>query len=422
MTSRCRIRDLNSQGEGVATAEGYTLFIPGALPGEEVSFEITQKKRSFGKAKLLEILQASPERVDPPCPYYPTCGGCQLQHLSYEGQLKMKQSRIKESLKRIGGIDVEVPLPEPSEAFGYRSKLQFSVRDKKIGMLKRGTHDLIDIESCMIHAPDGEDTYHQIRQLLKEIKPKSLRYLILKGSGRCVLLVTKTDEDLKELGEKIYALSPHIQSVVQNINPRDDNVVLGRTYNLLAGEEEIEENLLGIDYSLSPASFFQVNCVQAARLYSHALESSSLTKDQTFVDAYCGVGLLTCLFAKKAKEVIGIECVPQAVENCQNNAQKNSIENARFLCGLAEKVLPTIPKIDSLLLNPPRKGCDPKVLSALAKSPPKEILYISCNPTTLARDLQILLQLPYKIDHVKPFDMFPQTSHVETFVKLSRQT
>lgn len=415
----CQIRDLNSEGDGVASIDGFTLFIGGALIGEVVECEIFEKRKNFGRARLTKIVEPSPDRVSAPCPYYPTCGGCQLQHLSYEGQLKSKTKRVQEALKRIAKLDVEVNECIPSiEPFHYRNKLQYSCRDNKIGLLKRDSHDLIDIKECLIHSISGEETYASILPLIKERGPKTLRYLIIKGDGELVILVTENGEELTPLAEEILSLSPRIKGVIQNINPQSNNVVLGPHYKLLKGVPNIEKSLLGIKTTLSAASFFQVNTYQAENLYRHALKSATLTGKETFLDAFCGTGTLTLLFAKQCRHAYGIECVPQAVEDAKKNALLNTIDNVTFLLGRSESIIRQVPQADIALVNPPRKGCDPLFLQRLTKLSPKEILYISCNPTTLARDLAHLTPQGYTIDHVQPFDMFPQTTHVETFVKL----
>lgn len=418
----CQIRDLNSEGDGVASIDAYTLFIPGALVGEEVECDIFERRKNFGRARLKAILQPSKDRKDPPCPYYPTCGGCQLQHLSYEGQLHVKTHRVQETLRRIGKIDVDVNACIPSDnPFHYRNKLQYSCRDNKIGLLQRDSHDLIDIDACLINSHQGEETYRILKPLLQSRRLESLRYLILKGDGELVILVTDREEDLTSLGKEILSLCPHTKGVIQNINDKPGNVVLGSKYRLLAGQERVKRTLLGITTHLSAASFVQVNSSQTEKLYRHALDAANLTGQETLLDAYCGVGTLTLLFAQKCRRSIGIECVPQAIEDAKENAKVNGIDNAQFRLGFAEKAIKEVGPFDIALLNPPRKGCDPLLLQRLVKSAPKTVLYISCNPTTLARDLALLTPHGYRIDHVQPFDMFPQTAHVETFVKLVKE-
>lgn len=426
----CTVHDLNSEGEGVASLEGYTLFIEGALPEEEVEVTLFERKRRFGRAQLIKILKQSPHRIDPPCPIYDRCGGCQIMHLNYPQQLEAKKNQVEEALKRIGKLTCTVlpctPSPHP---FHYRNKLQYAIRYQEnphltldIGMLARGSHDLVPIEKCLIHSSQGEIVYQTLLPLLKEAAPPFLRYLILKNDGALVILVTSTPTPFTELGQAILNSSPLIKGVVQNVNPAQSNRVLADHYIPLAGEDRIIENILGIEVSLSAASFFQVNQPQAEALYHAALKCANLTGEESILDAYCGVGALTLLFAQKAKNAIGIECVPQAIEDAKANAVRNQITNVQFICDFAEKAVNRLKNIDIAILNPPRKGCESLFLERLIKLKPQTILYISCNPTTLARDLHLLVTAGYQIELVQPFDMFAQTAHVETLVKLSRHT
>jgi 23S rRNA (uracil1939-C5)-methyltransferase len=417
---RVQVTDLGSSGEGVASQDGYRLFIDGALPGEEVLYEIIQKKKTYAKAKAVEVVNSSKERVTPPCPYYGKCGGCQLQHLSYEGQLRYKRKKVADALIRIGKIDAEVapciPSPDP---FGYRNKIQLPKQGDRLGLYRKGTHDLIDIEACLLHSPVGEEVYHAIRPLLLK---KDLRAVLIKSTRKTsealVTLVSRKKNITKEIANTILASHPAIKGVVLCVNTQEGNALLGAHFEILAGLENITEELNGLKFSISSASFFQVNPAQAEALYSKALELAAISGEETVIDAYCGVGTLALTFAKHAKKVLGIECVPQAIEDAEENARKNSIKNAQFTVGRAEYELPKC-KADVLLLNPPRKGVDPRVIESIGISRPKKIVYISCDPATLARDSALLVELGYKPGIYTPFDMFPQTSHVETVTSYS---
>ena len=437
--TQIRIRSLGNQGEGVGSHEGCALFVPGALPEELVQIEITEQHKKFGRAKLLSIDTPSPHRVRPICPLFGRCGGCQIMHLAYEQQLVYKRQKVVEALRRIGKIEgaeaLTAPcLPSPSP-LAYRNKIQLPVRGSgdhlKIGLFARDSHNLIEVDHCFIHADLGELIYRESKRLIKEsgidgydpaLKQGELRHLLIKTSLKkqeaLVLLVSHLPVSplIRNLAKQIVASLPAIKGVVYNYNPFHDNVILGSHYELLAGQGEIEEELKGLRFRVSPASFFQVNPAQAEQLYEKASAWAELHEADLLVDAYCGVGTLALCLADKAKRVVGIECVPQAITDAKENARINGISHANFLCGDAEKLLGRFKDVDILLLNPPRKGCSAKVLEESIQAKPKKILYISCDPATLARDLQILSLNGYKIEAVQPFDMFPQTAHVETLV------
>ncbi len=433
------IQGLGSFGEGIGSYNGYKIFVMGALPQEEVLVHLTECHKTYAHAKLLKILKTSSDRVKPPCPYFHLCGGCQIQHLPYEKQLLYKQQKVIDALQRIGKIDVSSVLPCISSPLPlhYRNKVQLPVRLEKnaiaSGFYAHSSHDFIQIDHCLIHCEIGESIYKNIQKIFKESKiepydPQTgkgdLKHLIIKSAIHAkkvlIVLVTKTKKSklLQELAKKIIQSSPLIHGVIHNIQSKESNTILGHSYEVLEGEESIQEILLDLTFHISAASFFQVNPLQAENLYRKAIEYADPNPTDIILDAYCGVGTLSLLFAKHAKKVIGIEIVPQAIENAKKNATLNRIQNVLFQVAKVETFIPTLKAVDTVLLNPPRKGCEATVLKEIARLKPEKVIYISCDPATLARDLAILHSFNYKLKEIQPYDMFPQTSHVETVALL----
>ncbi len=419
------IERLGIHGEGVARHEGFTIFVDGALQNERVNAEVYERHKSFARAKVVKRHRTSTDRVDPICPYFGRCGGCQLMHLSYEKQLEAKRNRVADALERIAKIKVEVKpcIPSPRK-LGYRNKIQLPVsQDQTLGLYAYNSHQLIEIEKCPIHCELGEKAFNQIQKILK-LYPADLRHVLIKTSVNTsqvlVILVTKSETDLTQLARKISQSIPEVKGVVQNINGSLGNVILGKTFKVLVGQGWIEEVLNGLTFKVSPASFFQVNPGQAEALYQMVVEWAGLTGKETVLDAYCGVGTLALILAQHAKEVIGIEVVAEAIADARENAKRNQIGNTKFICGLAEKEIGSVSAFEMAVINPPRKGCEPVFLNALTERSPKRILYISCDPATLSRDAAILNQKGYSLEQVQPFDMFPQTMHVECLSLFSR--
>ncbi len=436
------IHNIGHQGEGVGSYSGYTVFVDGALPGEVVEARLFQCQKRYGRAELISILESSPDRVKPICPLFGQCGGCQIMHLAYEKQLEIEQKRIADALERIGKIKdpvVNSCIASPNQ-IQYRNKIQLPVRQGakgiEIGLYARSSHDLIEVEHCAIHCPLGEEVYRNIRKIIKSspiqpYNPKTgdgeLRHVLIRSAQHTneilVILVTtgEATKNLLDIAGQIIPESPAVQGVVQNINRRHDNVILGKEYKLLEGKQYIKENLCGFRFKLSPASFFQVNPLQAESLYKKALELAEIKGTETVLDAYCGVGTLALIFSKYAKKVIGVESCAEAIEDAKENSRLNAIENVKFICANAEDHIKTLDSIDMILLNPPRQGCAPAFLESIHRLLPKTVIYISCDPATLARDLAILYTFGYTVEVVQPFDMFPQTAHVECLVKLKLQ-
>lgn len=423
------IKRLGIHGEGVGTHEGFTVFVDGALPGETVTASVDEVRKNFARAKLLTCEKTSPHRVTPPCPVFGRCGGCQLMHLDYPQQLETKRQRVVDALERIGKLfNIPVSSCEPSPSpLAYRNKIQLPVimdPELRMGLYAFNSHDIVEIEKCYIHCALGEQVFAKVKAILKAEPDPSLRFVLIKTGVNTnqvlVILVTEGEGalTLPATAEKIMESSPEIKGVVQNINESSGNVVLGKTFRTLAGHSSIVDKICGLHFKVSPASFFQVNPAQAENLYQKALEFCQLKGEETVLDAYCGVGTLSLILARHAKQVIGVECVADAIADAQDNAKRNQIKNVIFHCDQAENFIGTLGSIDVAVLNPPRKGCDPSFLEKLLLLKPGRIVYISCDPATLARDLAILQKF-YTVDIVQPFDMFPQTVHVESIAKLT---
>jgi 23S rRNA (uracil1939-C5)-methyltransferase len=440
------VHGMGYEGEGVSKIDNFTVFIPGALENEKVKIKIVKINKNFGFGKLMEVLEPSPDRAEPECAIYKRCGGCQLQHLSYGAQLKFKKNRVEDCLRRIGKLEGftlhdTIGMDNP---YRYRNKVQIPVgsRDGKaaIGFYAQRSHDIIDMDSCLIQNETADRVIglvrgwvdrHNIEAYDEQRNSGTLRNIMVREGFRTgevmVVLVTRTKQ-LPYKEELVAALKkgiPGLKSVIQNINPKQTNVILTDECVTLWGSDTISDYIGEFRFNISPLSFFQVNPVQTEVLYSKALEYAGLTGNETVFDAYCGTGTITLFLSKKAKKVYGVEIVPQAIENARINAEQNGVKNAEFIVGEAEKVIPDLikqgVKADVVVVDPPRKGCGIELLEAIAGIAPKRIVYVSCDPGTLARDLGILKELGYETKEVQPVDMFPMTGHVETCVLLVRQ-
>lgn len=434
------IKSIGINGEGVGYWHKHTLFVDAALPGEVVRGRIFDCSKKFSRVKAESISNPSPDRVEPPCKYFGDCGGCQLMHLSYEGQLHYKQQRVLTAVSKFSGLaELDVAPCEPSpKPLHYRNKILIPVRGTasgiQMGLYARNSHDLVSIEGCQVHCPLGEEIYGKVCDIIKDsgITPYDhsneqgiLRFVLIKSaestSQALVTLIVKNNESplLNALAEKIMLACPSVKGVVVNIQPDPGNTALGEIYETLLGQGWIEEKLCGLIFKVSPASFFQVNAPQAKNIYDKAVGLACLTGNETLLDAYCGVGTLALCASGKARAVFGVESVPEAIEDAKINAELNGIRNTDFICAKTEDIISSLPQLDAAFVNPPRKGCEASFLTELAKKRPSSIVYISCDPATLGRDIGLLHTLGYRPHTFYPFDMFPQTAHVETVVKLS---
>ena len=438
------------EGEGIAKIDNkYPIFIEGALKGEKVKVRIVKVNKNFAYGKLMEVLEASEERVNPPCAIYKRCGGCKLQHASYKAQLDFKWDRVKDCVSKIGKLDpsiVKYPLGM-EEPWRYRNKVQLPIGlingEVKIGFFAPRSHDIIDMESCLIQDEIGDKVVKLTREWIEKfnIRPYNVdgeydekgivRHIMIRRGFTTnevmVVLVTNGEKlpHKEEFVDLMVKNIPGIKSVIQNINSKKTNVILGLESKTLWGEDTISDYIGDFRFNISPLSFFQVNPIQTEVLYGKALEYANLTGNEEVFDAYCGTGTITLFLSQKAKKVYGVEIIPQAIDNAWINAKENKVENVEFFVGESEVVIPDLinkgVKADVVVVDPPRKGCDKKLLDAITNIDAKKIVYVSCDPSTLGRDLAILEENGYKTLEVQPVDMFPNTSHVETVALLRRK-
>ena len=435
--------DLTHDGAGVAKVEGYPLFVPDGLPGEKAKIKVIKVNKGYGFGRLMEITEASPYRVEPECPIYKECGGCQLQHMSYEGQLKAKEKQVSDVLQRIGKLEnVKVhPVLGMENPWRYRNKAQVPIGEYEGGLIggfyQQRSHQIIDMKACIIQQEKNDEVVKGVKEICNingvraydEQKHKGeLRHIMarygLKSGEVMVVLVTRTNEltGKKKIIEEIVKTIPGVKSIVQNINSKKTNVIFGEETRVLWGEEVIYDSIGDIKFAISARSFYQVNPEQTKVLYDKALEYADLTGEENVIDAYCGIGTISLFLAQKARKVYGVEIVPEAIEDAKKNAELNGISNVEFAVGEAETVIPEWYEngvvADVLVVDPPRKGCDDKLLQTIINMKPKKVVYVSCNPATLARDLRVLEDGGYQTVEVQPVDMFPQTMHVECVAQL----
>ncbi|CUO41968.1 23S rRNA (uracil(1939)-C(5))-methyltransferase RlmD [Clostridium perfringens] len=438
------------EGEGIAKIDNkYPIFIEGALKGEKVKVRIVKVNKNFAYGKLMEVLEASEERVNPPCAIYKRCGGCKLQHASYKAQLDFKWDRVKDCVSKIGKLDpsiVKYPLGMENP-WRYRNKVQLPIGlingEVKIGFFAPRSHDIIDMESCLIQDEIGDKVVKLTREWIEKfnIRPYNVdgeydekgivRHIMIRRGFTTnevmVVLVTNGEKlpHKEEFVDLMVKNIPGIKSVIQNINSKKTNVILGLESKTLWGEDTISDYIGDFRFNISPLSFFQVNPIQTEVLYGKALEYANLTGNEEVFDAYCGTGTITLFLSQKAKKVYGVEIIPQAIDNAWINAKENKVENVEFFVGESEVVIPDLinngVKADVVVVDPPRKGCDKKLLDAITNIDAKKIVYVSCDPSTLGRDLKVLEDNGYKTLEVQPVDMFPNTSHVENVAKLIKK-
>jgi 23S rRNA (uracil1939-C5)-methyltransferase len=462
------IDDLAYGGEGVGRADGYVIFVPGGLPGDTVRVRLTQARARFGRGAIEAIERPSPSRVEPPCPYFGRCGGCRLQHLAYDAQLALKTKQVVDCLERLGGaaaFEMRPILPAP-EIYGYRNKMEFTVARadaaaRVVPMGRRlpapdadaatlagpvvGLHEadrydaVLDVERCLLQSDRMNALLVEARRFFTERRltvydqesgEGLLRFLMLregKGTGEAMVNVVTSApavSELEPLVGRVQARVPETSSVVMNVNPKKASVAVGVEEHLLGGRDHIRESLGGLTFQVSAGSFFQTNTAQAERLFGIVLDAAALTGEETVVDLYSGTGAISLLLARRCRRVYGIEVAPAAVADAVRNAQVNGITNCEFLAGEVRFALPELISrgvaADVAVCDPPRAGFHPKALSALATLGPARIVYVSCNPATLARDVGELTRAGYRLEWVQPVDMFPHTPHIEVVAHLVR--
>lgn len=468
-----RIDDLGNNGEGIGHMDGYALFVKGALPGETIRAKTMKCKKNYGFAKMTEILQSvDAGRVEPKCPVAGKCGGCTLQHLAYEKQLAYKQKKVMECLVRLGGVDKEtvewLPIYGMDEPWHYRNKAQFPIRMQKdewgenrpvSGFYVGRTHNIIPVTDCVIQHPCMKEILELVLSWMQEQRVPAydeenhsglVRHIYIRHAhytGQImVCLVLNSRELHPEQRKALVARLTQIQGVASiflNINTKQTNVILGEEMDLLWGEQYIEDRIGDIRYHISPQSFYQVNPVQTEKLYQTVLEFAELSGGETVWDLYCGIGTISLFLAGGAKKVYGVEIVPEAIQNARKNACLNGIGNVEFACGPAEEIVPKMAEkirstgnlmaeeenggvdrtslADVVVVDPPRKGCDGALLDTIGEMAPDKIVYVSCDPATLARDVKVLGERGYRVNKVRAVDMFGQGGHVESVCLLHRR-
>ena len=436
--------DLSGDGQGICKVDNFTIFAEGLIPGDTAEVKIIKTNKTYGYAKVVKITEPSKDRIRANCGVFNKCGGCSLLHMNYNAQLKHKQKIVKDCLERIGGFKNTDKITEDiagmDSPFNYRNKAQFPVKRNAlhnyadIGFFAKRTHDVINLESCGISHEINEEIIKIFRDFINRniarIPPYDeknhtglLRHIFTRvafATGQIMVCIVINGDDIKNCGELITALKniKGMTSIMLNINKNKSNVILGKTFKNLWGENYIIDFLCGKKFKISADSFYQVNPVQTEKLYLKALEFSGAGKDSICADAYCGIGTISLIFAPYVKKIYGVEVNTQAVDDAKENAKLNNIENAEFTAGKSEEVIPQIisggVNIDLIILDPPRKGCDIKLINGIIESGIRKIIYISCSPATLARDLKLLTdKTGYELIKVGSFDMFPHTMHVE---------
>lgn len=472
---RVRIEDMSDTGEGIGKTDGFTWFVKDAVIGDLVEAKVMKVKKSYGFARLMKVLKPSPHRVTPPCPVASSCGGCQLQAMSYEEQLRFKERKVLNNLRRIGGLDcreIWEPIIGMEDPWHYRNKALFPIGRNKEGKIITGffagrTHSIIENTDCLLGAPENARILACIRNYMEEygVAPYEekthtglVRHVLIRKGFRTgqILVCLVINGAVKELRsaeilvERLLGLfdegrgfnegkegghketvedregRPRIVTVACSINRKQTNVILGTEIVNLYGTGSIVDFIGSIQYQISPLSFYQVNPRQTERLYEMALEYAGLTGEETVWDLYCGIGTISLFLAQRAKRVCGVEIIPQAIEDARRNAEQNGIKNVGFFTGKAEEVLPeqyekNHIQADVIVVDPPRKGCDPMCLETMIKMAPERIVYVSCDSATLARDLRYLTENGYEVRRGRCCDMFGGTVHVETVVCLGRE-
>ncbi|MBU5671057.1 23S rRNA (uracil(1939)-C(5))-methyltransferase RlmD [Paenibacillus brevis] len=495
---------MNHDGEGVGRVEGYTLFVQAALPGEVIQAKVLKTKKQYGYAKLLKIVEPSPERVPAPCAIYDQCGGCQLQHLSYEGQLAWKRQHVVDALERIGKLRIAgeqkdsylraattdgervatevyaagkatgssrdgsdhsrfnsgdllgatadsfsegirvLPTLGMDEPWRYRNKGQVPIGAADGGLVggfyARGSHRIVDMETCLIQHEDNDAAVAVVKQLGSELGISAyneetgrglLRHVVVKKAfrtGEMMLVLVTNGRDIPHLDAWIGSIRerlPDVVSICQNMNTKRTNVIFGDETLVLWGRDVIYDYIGDVQFAISARSFYQVNPVQTEALYRKTVEYAGLTGKETVIDAYCGIGTISLFLAQHAEQVYGVEIVKEAIEDARVNAELNGMKHVTFEVGASEDVIPRWKsegiEADVIVVDPPRKGCDPRLLDTILEMKPERVVYVSCNPATLARDLRVLEDGGYTTVEVTPVDMFPHTVHVEVVIGMQRK-
>lgn len=440
-----KIESCSSNGSGVGKYNGMAIFVPATAVGDEITAHILKVKKTYAFAKVESVINPSADRIEPECPVYFKCGGCVFSHMSYDAEKKIKADHVAECFKRIGGVNPEFePIISGDSDCRYRNKAQYPVAAEngeiKTGFYSPHSHRVVHCPDCLLQPEEFEGILEVFSEYAKKFSVSVydetkhsglLRHVyIRKGSASgeimvCAVINGKALPAEDKLVELLLEKEPQIKSIIVNSNTKDTNVILGDKCRTLWGSDTITDILCGLKFRISPLSFYQVNRNQAEKLYNKAAEYANLTGTETVFDLYCGAGTIGLSMANKAKEIIGVEIVPEAIEDAKVNAELNGITNARFICGDAAEAAEILKnegiRPEVIILDPPRKGCSPEMLKTAAEMAPDRIVYVSCDPATLARDCGIFTDLGYTATKATPVDMFPRTGHVETVVQLSQR-
>ena len=436
------VTDYTAEGQGVAHVEGCAVFLPNAIAGERYMIRIEKAAKTWAAGKIVEILEKSPHRVNRECPVAKLCGGCDFWHMDYDEETRLKADRVKTALNRIGGESLQdIPILSAPTCYGYRNKAQYPVSSKKgrvfAGFFKAGTHQVVENDRCLI-LPEESDrvrkmvidyvNHYRISAYDEQTHKGLLRHIYVRRgavSGQVLVCLVVNGRKLphtEDLVERLKAV-PGFATLVLNVNTKQGNTILGAENLILYGKGYIEDTLCGLTFRLSPHSFYQVNHHQAQRLYEAAIAQAEITKDDTVLDLYCGVGTITLCMAKAAGRVIGVEVVEQAVLDARENAKRNGIENAEFFCGDAGKAALELERQgirpDVAVVDPPRKGLNADTIEALSRMSPRRIVYVSCDPATLARDVALLKERGYVLKNAQAADLFPRCAHIESIACLT---
>lgn len=454
------IEDIAAGGEGVGKVDGFVLFVPGAAPGDRLEVELVALKKKYGRGRIVKIVKPSRRRVKPPCPVYEACGGCQFQHLDYDSQLTIKTKMVRDAIEHLGSLDgVEIkPCKGMKTPWAYRNKALMMVAGRPylqskmaapgeppaqrlrpyFGFYAQRTHRVVPIDECLIQSSENNHLLQSARNMVERLQwePFSettgkglLRYVVARTTrrGESLLILVASQPNLphiKEFLSDVRRRVPNLKGVMVNLNPHPTNVVLGSTTRVVWGQDHLLEEVGGLKFRISPTSFFQVNTWGLETIYKCLDEALPIHRKDAVLDMYCGVGSMALYLARRARRVVGIDSCAPAIEDAIINSDLNELKNTFFAAGATEKVLPRLyqqgERFAAAVLDPPRKGCAPEVLNTVHRMRIPKLVYISCNPATLARDLGILKDLGYRTDGVQPIDMFPQTYHVESVATLTR--
>ena len=463
-TFQLQITDLGTGGEGIGKQEGMTFFVKGALPGDLIEAGVTKLKKTYGYARIVRILEPSEDRVEPICPVAGKCGGCQIMQMDYRAQLRFKERKVAQDLIRIGGFSPELvakvmqPIIGMEEPYHFRNKAQYPIQEDEQGNPIAGfyalrSHRVVESNRCYLGVDVNEEILAIVKDYMRANKVSAydettgkglLRHVLIRvgfSSKEVMVCLIINGSTLPAANDLIMRLQQveGMTSISVNSNTRRDNVIMGNVTKTLWGSDYITDSIGGVQFQIQPRSFYQVNPVQTEKLYGKALEYANLTGQETVWDLYCGIGTISLFLAQKAKTVYGVEIVPEAIEDAKRNAALNGMDNAHFYVGKAEEVLPEyyeqgsihgekiaaadeqLKAPDVIVVDPPRKGCDEKCLSTMVQMAPKRIVYVSCDPATLARDLKFLCAEGYELQEVTPVDQFGHSLHIENAVLLTRR-